>query len=111
MESNEFKPEAMLNTDKDLPESPPRRVRTRRQYRQQVLASCKRAAMMMKGQTHNLQYQVNAYNNGANSEDRLRTLNTDLNVLANQLGDILLELNLHFAQMKLETLEKQSQSK
>lgn len=111
MESNEGKVEDMLNTDMELPEPPPRRVRTQRQYRQQVLASCKRAVSMMKGQTNSLQWQIAAYNKNTNSEDRLRTLSTDLNVLANQLSDILLELNLKFAQMKLETLEKQKESK
>lgn len=88
-----------------------KRKPTQRQYRQQTLASCKRVMMMMRGQTHNLQNQVAAYNKSADSEDRLRTLSTDLNVLQNQLGDILLELNLQFAHMKLETAEKKNQSK
>lgn len=88
-----------------------KRKPTQRQYRQQTLASCKRAVAMMKGQTQNLRQQVNAYNNTANSEDMLRTLSMDLNLLQNQLGDILLELNYRFAQMKLETIEKKNQSK
>jgi len=111
MESNEAKVEGMLNTDVELPEPPPPRKRTLRQYRQQVLASCKRSVTMMRGQTHSLQCQVNAYNKAANPEHQLRTLSTDLNLLQNQLTDVVLELNFRFAQMKLETLEKQKKQK
>lgn len=111
MESNEAKVEDVLNTDADLPESPPPRKRTLRQYQQQVLASCKRSVTMMRGQTHSLQCQVNAYNKAVDSEYQLRTLNTDLNLLQNQLTDVVLELNFRLAQMKLETLEKQKKLK
>lgn len=111
MNTNEFKPDDLINTEVEIPPLSPVRERSDRQKRQQLLARLKFQAKSMQGNLGPLRQAVVAYNNSVKSEDRLRTVQADLSALQSQLSDLLLEINEKFAIMKLETWEKQNQPK
>lgn len=95
MESNEAKPKAT----------------SQRQKLQRVLARTKFQMLSMKGNLSVLSGQVAEYNNSVPQGEMLGHLQRDLRLLQNHLNDVLLDVNYKFAQMKLETLEKQNKSK
>lgn len=95
MESNEVKPKAS----------------SQRQKLQRVLARTKFQTLSMKGNLTALSGQVAEYNNSVPQSEMLGNLQRDLRIMQNYLNDVLLDVNFRFAQMKLETLEKQNEPK
>lgn len=88
-----------------------KRKPTQRQQRQQLLAALKFQCMSMQGNIGPLRSRVRSYNKSASPEESLRTLERDLNILQGYVGDVLLEINMKFAAMRLETMEAELQKK